>query len=195
MTPATDFEICSLLKTRKMEGMELLFNKYYKPLVVWADTFLRDIQRAEDVVQDFFTRLWERERLDKLLPDTLRSYLFASVRNGALNLLDKADPLAGACDVAEHEEPWEEYDDFEDEVFRRVEEEVGKLPPRSQAIIRGVYLRGMRYREVAEELGVSVATVNSLLVSALKKLRQTLGDDPAKLISWFYLKKLLSFCK
>ena len=168
MTPATDFEICSLLKTRKMEGMELLFNKYYKPLVVWADTFLRDIQRAEDVVQDFFTRLWERERLDK------------------------ADPLAGACDVAEHEEPWEEYDDFEDEVFRRVEEEVGKLPPRSQAIIRGVYLRGMRYREVAEELGVSVATVNSLLVSALKKLRQTLGDDPAKLISWFYLKKLFN---
>ena len=43
MTSAKDFEICSLLRKRKMEGMELLFTSYYKPLVVWADTFLRNV--------------------------------------------------------------------------------------------------------------------------------------------------------
>lgn len=89
--------------------------------------------------------------------------------------------------------PWEEYDSFTDDVFRRVEEEVGKLPARSQEIIRGVYLRGKKYKELAEELGISVATVNSLLVSALKRLRQTLGDDPVKLIQLFFLKKKVGF--
>lgn len=191
MVSAKDFEICSLLKRHKMEGMELLFNSYYKPLVVWADTFLHDVPKAEDLVQDFFLRLWETRRFEHLLPETLRAYLFTSVRNAVLNKMEKADPLANACDVALHDAPWEEYDSFEDDVFRRVEEELGKLPARSQEVIRGVYLRGRKYKELAEELGISVATVNSLLVSALKKLRQTLGDDPVKLISLFFLKKSL----
>lgn len=64
-----------------MEGMELLFTSYYKPLVVWADTFLRDVACAEDLVQDFFLKLWEAGRFERLLPETLRSYLFTAVRN------------------------------------------------------------------------------------------------------------------
>ena len=186
MTSITDSEICSLLRTRKMEGMEMLFRKYYKPLVVWADTFLHDVQRAEDVVQDFFTRLWEKPLAETLLSATLRSYLFTAVRNASLNALEKTDPLSRACDVALHDEPWEEYDDFEDEVFRRVEKEVGKLPPRGQEVIRCVYLRGMTYKQTAEEMGITAGTVNALLVAALKRLREVLGDDPAKLLCVFF---------
>lgn len=100
---AIDQEICALLKERKIGGMELLFKEYYKPLVVWSATFLNDTQRAEDVVQDFFVKLWEKSLADKLLPDTLKSYLFTSVRNLSLNQLDKIDPLARACDVACYE--------------------------------------------------------------------------------------------
>ncbi len=48
-----DQRICELLKGRKMEGIELLFEEYYKPLVVWGATFVSDIQRSEDIVQDF----------------------------------------------------------------------------------------------------------------------------------------------
>ena len=46
-------EICRLLRSGDQRGMELLFDVYYKSLVVWADTFLRDMNMAEDVVQDF----------------------------------------------------------------------------------------------------------------------------------------------
>ena len=88
--------------------------------------------------------------------------------------------------MALHDEPWEEYDDFEDEVFRRVEKEVGKLPPRGQEVIRCVYLRGMTYKQTAEEMGITAGTVNALLVAALKRLREVLGDDPAKLLCVFF---------
>ena len=186
-----DQEICELLKERKIGGMELLFKEYYKPLVVWAATFLHDTQRSEDVVQDFFVKLWEKSFADKLQPDTLKSYLFTSVRNLALNQLDRIDPLRRACDVARYESPWEEYDSFEDEVFRRVETEIGKLPPRTQEIIRSVYLKGMKYKEVAEELGISVSTVNSLLVKALKKLRQTTEKEGDIAVYLFFLEKRL----
>lgn len=47
-------KICAMLHAKDEKGMELLFNTYYKVLVVWADVFLRDMNMAEDVVQDFF---------------------------------------------------------------------------------------------------------------------------------------------
>ena len=103
-----DQEICSLLKVRKIGGMELLFREYYKPLVVWATTFLHDTQRAEDIVQDFFVKLWEKP-YSVLFPETLKSYLFTSIRNLALNQLDKIDPLRQACDVAYYDSPWKEW--------------------------------------------------------------------------------------
>ena len=44
-------KICAMLHAKDEKGMELLFNTYYKVLVVWADVFLRDMNMAEDVVQ------------------------------------------------------------------------------------------------------------------------------------------------
>ena len=185
-----DQEIFSLLKVRKIGGMELLFREYYKPLVVWATTFLHDTQRAEDIVQDFFVKLWEKP-YSAFLPETLKSYLFTSIRNLALNQLDKIDPLRQACDVAYYDSPWNEYDNFEDEVFRRVEEELEKLTPRAQDVIRKIYLEGMKYKDVADKLGISVATVNSILVRALKKLRQQADNKDELAIYLFFLEKSL----
>ena len=185
-----DQEICSLLKELKIGGMELLFREYYKPLVVWATTFLHDTQRAEDIVQDFFVKLWEKP-YSAFLPETLKSYLFTSIRNLALNQLDKIDPLRQACDVAYYDSPWNEYDNFEDEVFRRVEEELEKLTPRAQDVIRKIYLEGMKYKDVADKLGISVATANSILVRALKKLRQQADNKDELAIYLFFLEKSL----
>ena len=47
----SDDKICLLLQNGKEEGIDLLFVKYYKSLVLWADTFLNDIVKSEDIVQ------------------------------------------------------------------------------------------------------------------------------------------------
>lgn len=60
-----DDEICRLLSTGDPKGMDLLFNTYYSRLVVWADTFLKDIQLAEGVVQEFFIALWEKRKTER----------------------------------------------------------------------------------------------------------------------------------
>ena len=186
-----DVQICDLLKNKDAKGMEFLFEEYYKPLVVWGDTFLNDVSRSEDLVQDFLIKLWEKRIGEKLEPSTLRSYLFVSIRNLALNAKVKVDPVRYVCDFAHLEKPWEEYDNIEEEVIQRIEREIKKLPSRSRDIIECVYLKGMRYKEVAAELNISVATVNTLLVNALKKLRQTTGKEESILIYW----SCLSCCK
>lgn len=190
---AIDEEIYVQLKVHRMEGMELLFKTYYKPLVAWAATFLRDVARSEDLVQDLFVKLWEKSIVDTLQPGTLQSYLFISVRNQALNRIDKIDPLFRASDVTHFESPWEDYDNFEEEVFKRVEVALEELPPRGREVIQCVYLKGMKYKEVAEELGISVATVNSLLVTALKKLRQRAGNEADVFLYLFFSKKKFDF--
>ena len=82
-----DDEICRLLSTGDPKGMDLLFNTYYSRLVVWADTFLKDIQLAEGVVQEFFIALWEKRKQKELTAPFLTSFLYVSVRNRCLNKL------------------------------------------------------------------------------------------------------------
>lgn len=72
-------EICRLLAADDWRGMELMFRVYYKRLVVWADTFVEDMQLAEDIVQELFITLWEKKRRKTLQSSTLSSFLFVSL--------------------------------------------------------------------------------------------------------------------
>lgn len=182
----TNNTICSLLHQHNEKGMQYLFDRYYKPLVVWAASFLNDVAQAEDVVQDFFIKIWEKENGRRLQPETLKAFLYTSVRNLALDRLEKKDPLHHTTDFNSIDKSWEEYDNFKEEMFRLIKKEVDKLPPRSREIIQCVYLKGMRYKETAALLGISVATVNTLLVNALKKIRE-ITDSPEHLQLFFFM--------
>ncbi len=182
-----DSTICSLLARRDEKGMEYLFTRYYKPLVIWAAGFLNDLSKAEDVVQDFFIKLWEKENGRNLQPQTLKSFLYTSVRNLVYDRIEKKDPLKNASDIQHFEQRWEEYDTFEEEVFSLLKHEIEQLPDRSREIIKCIYLQGLSYKETANQLGISVATVNTLLVNALRKIRQNCSDSKDKFILLFFL--------
>ena len=166
-----DSTICSLLNQHNEKGMQYLFARYYKPLVLWAASFLKNIPQAEDLVQDFLVKLWEKKLGYPLHPPTFKSFLYTSVRNLSIDRLEKKDPLFHASDVSLLDKPWEEYDHFKEEILERIRKEIDKLPPRSQEVIRCIYLKGMSYKTTAALLNISVSTVNTLLVNALKKLR------------------------
>lgn len=183
-----DEEICNLINKRRTEGLELLFNTYYKSMVLWADTFLNDMEASEDLVQDFFVKLWEQKELQKLKPESLKSYLFAIVRNRSLNALHKFDPLRNSEESFFINISDSCYDDLTDELLERLQIAVCNLPPRTKQILYCVYIDGMHYKEVADKLGVSVSTIKTLLVNALKRLRKECRDMDMVLL--LFLKKI-----
>ena len=176
-----DSTICSLLNQGEEKGMEYLFTRYYKPLVLWAASFLNNIPQSEDLVQDFFIRLWEKKAEYDKIPD------FTSVRNLAFDRMEKKDPLRHATDLKSSDKAWEEYDTLEEEVLARVKNEIDKLPERSRQIMQCIYLQGLHYKETAAKLGISIATVNTLLVNALKKIRQAYPDITQNIILFLLL--------
>ena len=157
--------------------MELLFDVYYKSLVVWADTFLRDMNMAEDVVQDFFLSVWNGKTYQKFEPATLASFLYVSVRNRCLNRLDKQDIFHHAVELDHVDLAFEEYNERHDEIVAKVLEEIALLPDRSREVMNGVFVEGLKYREVAERYGISLSTVKTLLSNSVKKLRERLDDE------------------
>lgn len=157
--------------------MELLFDAYYKPLVVWADTFLRDVNMAEDVVQDFFFSIWNNKVYLNFFPSTLTSFLYVSVRNRCLNRMDKQDVFHHAVDLDHVDLAFEEYNENHDAIVSKVLDEIALLPERSRDVVNGVFVEGLKYREVAERYGISVSTVKTLLGLSVKKLRERMNEE------------------
>ena len=170
--------ICRFLGEHDHRGMEILFEYYYRPLVLWADTFLSDIPAAEDVVQDFLVDFWEKRAYERITSGSIRGYLFAAVRNRALKLLEKRDVLREAGGVLPVLVNESDTDWLTEEILQAVEAEIEKLPPRMREVLRAVYIDGLSYRETAEKFVISIATVKTLLVNALKRLRKVFSNFP-----------------
>lgn len=170
-------EICRLLAAGDWKGMELMFRIYYKRLVVWADTFVEDMQLAEDIVQELFITLWEKKRKKDLQSSTLFSFLLVSVRNQCYHRLEKKDILRHTQDLKEINIAFEEYNEKHDHIITRILSEIEKLPPRSQEIMLAVFVDGLKYREVAEKYHISLSTVKTLLGNAVRKLKKHLSTE------------------
>ncbi len=185
-TMEVDENICRLLAAGEWKAMELMFHRYYKPLVVWADTFLDDLSMAEDVVQELFIRLWEKKRGSVLESASLSSFLFVSVRNRCYHCLEKRDVLRHTVDLQEVDAAFEEYNERHDRIITKILNEIDSLPPRSREVMSAVFVEGLKYREVAERYGVSLSTVKTLLGNAVRRLREQLGADEFSVFLFFF---------
>ena len=169
--------IIGLLTANDPRGMEFMFTCYYRPLVLWTDTILNDIPAAEDLVQDFFVRLWEKKLNENLEGERVRSYLYVSVRNMAIRKVKDQSRMRRIPDISVVERVWEDEEVTHEDMIDQVLKALDVLPPRSREVLECVHLKNMKYAEVAEALGISVATVKTLLVRSLKTLRKSLPDS------------------
>lgn len=156
---------------KKSFSVDELYDRFYNELVLWADTILNDMGEAEDLVQDFFVRLWEKKLNENLKEEGVRSYLYVSVRNMAIRKVKDQNLLQRIPEISVVERVWEEEDAMRNEMIDQVLKAINMLPPRSREVLVCVHLKNMKYAEVAELLGISVATVKTLLVRSLKTLR------------------------
>ena len=161
----------------KRDLIESNYERLYDRLVFYAMGLLRDRRDAEDAVNEVYASILQREGVSFENETALKSYLVRSVRNRALDRLEKKDGLRHAAplsslriiDIQVREETFMELDEkLLDEIRRCVE----ALPPRTRRVVEMVMVDGMKYTDVARGLGISVNSVKTLLQRGTGMLRR-----------------------
>ena len=156
--------------------LERLFRLHYGPLCGFALGYLKDKDQAEDIVQELFSRLWQdREGLS--IQTSVKSYLFAAVRNRCLNALAVKKRMLPLDDGMEAVPAGEEPEENElSERMARVQAAIEALPTERRKVFRLSRNEGLKYHQIAERLEISVKTVENQMGKALKSLREELAD-------------------
>lgn len=153
------------------------FDQYFHALVGFANKYLSDLTASEDLVQEVFMKLWEKQDV-YVNETTLKVYLYRAVRNNSLNQLKKNKVRQ---DYIEESLPQLDTDEFfldqvlSEEVSRLLYRFISELPKKRQQIVR-YSLLGLKNQEIADVMGTSVNTVKSQKMHAYKELREKLGD-------------------
>ena len=158
---------------------------FESPLIGYATTFLHDVERARDVVQDTFIRLYQQD-IEKVR-DGLKAWLFTVCRNRALDVLRKEKRIVGLEEekmarVPSSRRTPSERADLK-ERLGQVHEALSKLSDNQREVILLKFEQGLSYEEISEVTGLSSGNVGFLLHAGLKRLRTFLPDDLIQNIS------------
>lgn len=155
-----------------------IFEKYYQPLCLFSSHIMGDEELAEETVQDIFVKIWEK-RSNIIIDTSLKHYLFRSVRNHCYNQLQHQKIKQQHTKyVIENAQNDINVDNFyiEPDLKNKIEEAVGSLPAKRQEIFKLSREEGLKYKEIAEKMNISVKTVEAQMGLALKYLREKLKD-------------------
>ncbi len=161
-----------------------LFEEYYTPLVLFADSYINNTEQSRDIVQDIFLTLCSnKEKFSSI--EKLKSYLYSAVKNKSLKEIrhEKVkDKYASHITYTKEETSsfWDKV--LEEEVYRHLYISINKLPNQTQKVYL-LYLKGYKNQEIAEELDIAVETVKS----HKKTGKQILQKQMKELLSiiWF----------
>lgn len=181
-----DAQIIALLQAGKRQGMNALFDRYYKPLVVFADDLLHDLPEAEDTVLEQFVKLWEKELYEHIHPNALSTFLFTIVKNACMNQIAKKGLPTEQLDLPHYAIAQEESYLLDETIIETILAAVRKLPEKTQQVVQSVMCQGLSYQETADELEVSINTVKTLLKAGMRELRSEL-EEYKKMFLFFML--------
>lgn len=167
------------MKTMDKAAFEELFRSCFTPLCSFAQKYVGDIDEAKDIVHNVFINLWDkREEVD--LNTSLKSYLFQGVYNRSMNYIRDHKKLV-KFDTPQSEAELGQYLESKDhleseEAEGRINRALDELPDKCREIFLMNRFDGLKYREIAKKLNISIKTVETQMSRALKTLREKLSD-------------------
>lgn len=153
--------------------------KYESPLIGYAVGFLHDVERARDVVQDTFIRLYQQD-IEKIRHG-LKTWLFTVCRNRALDVIRKEKRVVGLDEQEMVRLPSSRRNPAESadlqERVGQVHQALSRLSENQREVILLKFEQGLSYQEISEVTGLTTGNVGFLLHNGLKRLRTFLPDD------------------
>jgi RNA polymerase sigma-70 factor (ECF subfamily) len=173
-------EITGRIRMGDIKAFESLFRSSYSSLVKYATTILKDYDTAEEIVQDLFYRLW-KERQKMTIESSLNGYLFRSVYNRCLHHIDHQKVVqrhqsdmkySGGYDSPETPLQAVQFGELQEKIASTLEQ----LPDRCGEIFYLNRFEGLKYKEIADRLSISVKTVEANIGRALKEFRKAVSE-------------------
>lgn len=143
-------------------GLKLLLDTYHTTLCEFALKYIDSFEEAEELVQEVIINFWEKRRY-QTINSSLKSYLLTAVRNKALKYIEKTgrvvlSDIEEVMDDVILEQPDTDWLDAQKKILQA---ELNKLPEKRREVVENIIFRGMKYKEVAEEMGISLNTVKT----------------------------------
>jgi RNA polymerase sigma-70 factor (ECF subfamily) len=178
-------DLISRLKEGDQTAFELLFHVSYPGLVMYSEQYTTDRMEAEEIVQDFFVRFWQKHR--RIIPsDSLKGYMFSSVKNGSLNFLKhkkvEEKYIQKISDISDNNLLYDPDLYVVSELQKKIKDSIELLPEKCREIFILSRLHGMKNEEIAADLNISKRTVETQISKALKILRVELREYVGLLI-------------
>lgn len=146
------------------------YHSYYRQLCLHALHFMDDVDEAEDVVQETFVNLWDkREQLETI--KSVKAYLYTAVRNNCLTRIRDAKPTTSLDKLPDEEFLTEDEQMERAEMEARIWKMIDELPERRREIFLMAKRDGMRYKDIAQQTGLTVKTVENHVLRAMQSLR------------------------
>ena len=172
-------QLISQLQRQDESAFEQVFKSHYKNLHAYAFTMLKDEMAAEEMVQNVFYKLWERNQ-SITISGSIAAYLYRAVNNESLNYLKhlkvrsehhlfvshRAEPGQGSASSRIQLR----------ELQEKLKDALNELPEQCRTVFQLSRFEELRYREIADKLNISVKTVENHMGKALKILRTKLVD-------------------
>ena len=167
------------IKEGDITEFEALFKEYYQRLCDFGIKYVKNIEQAEEVIQDTFYNIWKnRETLN--IKTSLKAYLYTAVRNNCLQELRtrslniKYESYYKSHYVNESISPVDELN--AKELSKVINKALNSLPERCRVIFQMSRNEGLKYHEIAEKLAISIKTVEANMGKALKHFRLCLKE-------------------
>lgn len=182
------------LKNGDKAIFEAVYREYYTQLCYYCVKYVENFEDAEGIVQDLFVKLWDMHK-DLKINTSLNAYLYRAVQNYALNFLKKKKTkdkyFIVNADVSKdvHESGLVKME--EDELRVILKHAILNLPEKRREIFELSRFDGLKNSKIANELSISVKTVESQMTKALKYLRIVLKDYSPIIMLYYLISSVL----
>lgn len=175
----SDMELIGKIGEDSEPAFEKLFRKYYTSLVLFALKFTGNREDAEEITQQLFVNVWDK-RKDIVFKTSVKAYLFSSIRNNCLDYLKHKKIKQNYAEKIIREYQKENFPRFDlytsKETINRINNAIESLPDQRKRVFKMNRFEGYKYKEIANKLDITEKTVENHIGTALKQLRELLGD-------------------
>lgn len=175
------FLILQGIADNDQQSFRKLFDLFAHRLVNFSQAILNSREIAVEIVDDVFVKLW-KNRQHAIDIQNISVYLYTAVKNSSLNYLSKkakeqvTDPFDFInINIAADQTPEQKM--ITKELFKKIESAVDQLPPRCKMVFKLVREDGLKYKDVADILNISINTVDAQMVIAVRRISESMRGN------------------